>query len=347
MEIIKEEDLKKQLDTAPGRAFLFFGEEDYLKIAAVKALRERLCPDESMAFFNDVTIDFTDYTPDKLLDVMAAPPMMTEAKLIVLRGFDFTAARAAEVAENLCTVLENLSEYDYNCVVLYVAAEMLDTGYLPRRPSAMLKRLGAVATPVQFSAPTDARLARWAGKHFAHYGVAAAPAVCADLIAYAGKTMFVLANEIEKLSAFVKENGRTEVTVEDIKRVAVPASLPDAYALSNAILAGDGKAALAALAVMKFERVEPNIILGEITSLLFDMQATRVLFASGKNIKEVAAVLGKHEFKVELIARALSRTTPQRLARVIERCTEADFALKNTYLARGDYAPLEKLICSL
>ena len=346
MEIIKEEEFRKQLDRTVGRAFLFYGEEDYLKIAAVKALKEHLCPDESMAFFNNVTIDFTDYTPDKLLDTMAAPPMMTEAKLIVLRGFDFTAARAAETAAELIEVLAQLEEYDYNCVVIYAAADMLDAG-LPKRPSAMLKRLGEVATPVRFDAPTDARLARWAGKHFAHYGVSATPAVCAELIAYAGKTMFVLANEIEKLAAWAKENGKGEITPEDIRRVCVPASLPDAFALSNAILAGDGKAALEALAVLKFERVEPNVILGEISSLLFDMQAARVLFAAGKNIKEVAAALGKHEFKIGKIASALSHTTPQRLARVIERCAEADFALKNTYLARGDYAPIEKLICSL
>ena len=143
------------------------------------------------------------------------------------------------------------------------------------------------------------------------------------------------------------ENGKTEVTAQDIRRVSVPASLPDAFALSNAILAGDGKAALAALAVMKFERVDPHIIIGEISSLLFDMQAARVLFAAGKNIKEAASILGKHEFKMGKIAAALSHTTPQRLARVIERCAEADFALKNSVGSRSDYAPIEKLICSL
>ena len=200
MEIIKEEDFKKQLDAAAGRAFLFFGEEDYLKIAAVKALRARLCPDEGMAFFNDVTIDFTDYTPDKLLDTMAAPPMMTEAKLIVLRGFDFTSTRSAELAGDLCEVLSQLAEYDYNCVVIYAAAEMLDPGFLPKRPSTILKRLAEVATPVQFNTPTDARLARWAGKHFAHLGVTVSPQSCAFLVAYAGKSMYLLANEIEKIA---------------------------------------------------------------------------------------------------------------------------------------------------
>ena len=62
--IIKDEEYRKNIAKAPGRAFLFFGEEDYLKAAAVRETRAHLCPDPAMAFFNDVTIDFTDYTPD-------------------------------------------------------------------------------------------------------------------------------------------------------------------------------------------------------------------------------------------------------------------------------------------
>lgn len=341
--IIKDEDYRKQIEKAPGRAFLFFGSEDYLKAAAVKATREALCPDPGMAFFNDVTIDATDYTPDRLLDAMAAPPMMTEAKLIVLRGFDFTALKGGEL-DTLTEILAQLEEYDYNCIIINTAAELFDAGYLPKRPSATLKKIAEVATPVQFEAPTDARLARWVGKHFAHYGVTAGAAVCSALIDYAGKTMFVLANEIEKLAAYVKETGRGEVTEADIRTVAVPASLPDAFALSNALLAGNGEAALDALAIMKFERTEPSVILGEISQIFSQMQSIRVLLDAGKSIKEAAGLLKLHEYKAGLLAKAVLRISPARLARVIALAAETDMALKNSY---GDYTPLEKLICAL
>ena len=197
--IIRDEEYRKNIAKAPGRAFLFFGEEDYLKAAAVRETRAHLCPDPAMAFFNDVTIDFTDYTPDRLLDAMAAPPMMTDARLIVLRGFDFRTMKSSDL-DALTAVLAELEEYDFNCIILLVAAGLIDEGYLPKKPSTVFKKLAEVTTPVEFVAPTDARLARWASKHFAHYGVAAAPEVCTALIAHAGKTMFVLANEIEKLS---------------------------------------------------------------------------------------------------------------------------------------------------
>ncbi len=342
-EIIGNEEYRRRIGSVTGEAFLFFGPEDYLKLAALRDTRAALCPDEAMAFFNDVTIDFINYTPEKLLDAMTAPPMMSDAKLIVLRDFDFTSMRSSEI-DALLETLSRLDEFDYNCIILYTAEGMIDEGASPKRPSAILKRLAEVLTPVQFLSPSDARLARWAGKHFQHHGVTAPPEVCAALVDHAGKSMFILANEIEKLSAYVLEHGRREVTVGDIRQVAVPAVLPDAFALSNAILAGDGKAALAALAVMKFQRVEPTVILGEIARIFSDMQGVRVLLDAGKSTKEAATVLKIHEFRVTLLAKSLSHTTPRRFAKLAELLAATDMQLKSTY---ADYGPIERLIAAL
>ncbi len=342
-DFITDEDYRKGLDHAVGNAFLFFGSEDYLKAAAVRTTREALCPDPSMAFFNDIVIDATDYTDEKLLDTMAAPPMMTDARLIVLRGFDFTAIRQSEL-DGLLETVALVKEYDYNCIIIEVAADLIDEGYLPKKPSPMLKKIAKALTPVRFEAPTGARLARWAAKHFAHHGVTADPAVCTAFVEYAGNTMFVLANEIEKLSAYIKAHGKSTVTVEDIRTVTVPATLPDAFALSNAILEGNGEAALSALAVMKFERVEPTVILGEISRTFADMQSARVLFDAGKNVAEVATVLKLHEYKARLISKALAKISPARLTRVIALAAETDQALKRS---AGDYSLIETLIAAI
>ena len=342
-DFITDEAYRAQIADATGNAFLFFGSEDYLKAAAVRATREALCPDPSMAFFNDIIIDATDYTDDKLLDTMAAPPMMTDARLIVLRGFDFTAIKTAEL-DGLLETLALVKEYDYNCIIIEVAADLIDEGYLPKKPSAILKKISKTVTPVRFEAPTGARLARWVGKHFAHHGVTAEPAVCTAFVEYAGNTMFVLSNEVEKLAAYVKAQGRNTVTKDDIRTVTVPATLPDAFALSNAILEGNGEAALAALAVMKFERVEPTVILSEISRTFADMQSARVLFNAGKNVAEVAAVLKTHEYKTRLISKALAKTSPTRLARVIALAARTDQALKRS---SGDYSLIEALIAAI
>lgn len=343
MEIITEAEYRKLIGKTAGRAFLFFGEEDYLKAYDIKATREQVCPDPSFAVFNDITLDAIDFTADKLLDAMTPPPMMADERLILVRGLDFTTIKTAEL-DALIEALALLSEYDYNTVILHAAAGMLDEGYLPKKPGTVLKKLSEVATPVQFPVSTPARLTAWAGKHFQHLGVTVSPADCSFLISFAGKSMYLLASEIEKIAYYVLANGRSIATTEDIRLCAVAANDMDAFALSNAILAGKTDEALGVLGVMKFERIEPVIILGELSRTLCDMQATRLYLDVGKSVKEIAALFKCHEYKAGLLVKAVSRVSHARLVRAVSLCAEADFALKRS---SGDYAALEKLICSL
>ena len=341
--IITESEYRKLIGKTAGRAFVFYGEEDYLKSYDVKATRERVCPDPGFAVFNDITLDALDFTPDKLLDSMAPPPMMSDERLILVRGLDFTSMKAQDL-DALIETLAQLSEYDYNTVIIHVAAGLIDEGYSVKKPGTVLKKLCEVATPVHFEASTDARLAAWAGKHFAHLGVTVSPQSCAFLVAYAGKSMYLLANEIEKIAYYVLANGRTEAGDEDIKKVAVPVAEVDAFSLSNAILAGRTADALNALAVIKFERTEPTVVMGELSRTLCDMQIVRSYLDAGKSTGEIAALLKMHEYKTGLLVRAVANTAPARLARAVTLCAEADAAIKRS---SGDYAPIEKLICSL
>ncbi len=342
-DIIKDEEYRKLLPNVAGRAFLFFGKEDYLKSAAVRATRERLCPDEAMAFFNDVIIDAADYSAQKLLDTMAAPPMMSENKLIVLRGMHLGTMKPTDIEELLETLLQ-LEEYDYNTVLLVTDADTVDEGRLPQKPSAILKKLSKVFTPVWFNTPTDARLAKWVEKHFLHDGVTIAPPTVAALIERVGRNMFTLAGEIEKLVAFAKENGKNTVSVDDVRFVSSITATPDVFAFSNALLAGDGKKALDALAVMKFERQDPSKIMGEISKTLYNMQGAKLMTEAGKNIKEIAAVLDVHEYRTGLIVRAANAVSHERLSRIVALAARADASVKSSY---ADYSPIEWLISAL
>ena len=343
-QIITEADYRKLIGKTAGRAFVLFGDEDYLKSHTVKKTREAICPDEAFAVFNDITLDALDFSADKLLDAMTPPPMMADERLIVVRGLNPSNMKAAEL-DALIEALALLPEYNYNTVLLHVAAGLIDERGLPKRVPTVLKKLSEVATPVQFPASTDGRLAAWASKHFAHLGVSVSPADCAFLVAYAGKSMYLLANEIEKICYYVLSKGRNEANADDIRLVAVPTMEMDTFALSNAILEGRTERALDALAVLKFERTDPVIVMGELSRTLCDMQAMRLYLDAGKSIKEIAKLLGgMHEYKAGLLARAVSRTDPARLLRAVELCAEADAALKRS---STDYAAIEKLICAL
>ncbi len=342
-EIISEAQYRAGIGKAAGGAFFFFGEEDYLKAVAVRQTREAISPDPAFAFFNDVTIDGIDYTPDLLLDAISPPPMGADARLVVLRGLDFGAMRAGE-QQALLDVLAELPQYDYTTLILHFAAGKLEEGKIPAAPSAAVKRLAEVAVPVYFDVQTDARLAAWVGKHFAHLGVEIGRDDALFLMEYVGKSMYTLAGEIEKLAAYVKSQGGSRVDAAMIRLVASPTLSMATFAFSNAILGGKQGEALHALEVMRFERVDPIFILGELTSILALMKQSRLLLDEGKSLPEITKALFRSDYQAKLYCRAAAKVDAGRLSRTIEAACEADRELKR---GSGSYAALEKLICSI
>ncbi len=341
MEIIKEADFRKEIKTEPRAAYIFFGEEDYMKSFAMKKATEAICPDPSFAFFNEIRIDAFTYSPSVLLDALMPLPMMADRKLVSVTGLDISAMRQNEV-EDLCAVLSQLEEYDYNTVIINVASDRLDPGTLPKRPSALLKKLGEVAVLVNFEKNTPSKLAAWVGKHFEHNGVSASPQVCALVIERCGRDMFNLASETEKLSFYVKANGRDAVTAEDVKTVATPVSEYDTFAFANAISTRKKDEALDILRELKMRRVDPIFIMGDISKNVCEMASVATLKADGLTYKEVSDILGIHEYRVSLIFKINPKVEICRS--MVSRCREADKEIKNS---RDGFAVIEKLICTI
>lgn len=341
MDIIKESDFRKEIKNAPRAGYLFFGEEDYMKSFAVRLASETISPDPSFSFFNEIRFDALSYSSSALLDALMPMPMMAERKLIVITGLDFGAMKQGEV-DALCSTLAQLEEYDYNTLIINVAADRLDPGILPKRPSAILKKLGEYLTLVNFEKNTPARLSAWVGKHFEHNGVTASPDVCAMVIERCGRDMFNLASETDKLSFFVKYNGRTEVTREDVILVATPAAEYDAFAFTNAIGARKKDEALNVLRELKMRRLDPIIIMSEITKTVCDMMSVSDLKADGLTSGEIARILSIHEYRVSLMLK--NNLKPETCKNMLKRCRETDLEIKSS---REGYAALEKLICTI
>ena len=343
MDIIKEDIFRKQLKSGLCGGYLFFGEEDYLKSFSLRAAREALAGDDTFAVFNDVQIAPIDYTPSALLNALTPPPMMADQKIVTVNGLAISSMKQSEI-DDLCEVLSTLPDYDYNVLIISVPAGLIDEGNLPKRPSAILTELSKYLTPVRFEAVTGARLVAWVGKHFSHHGVSASPEVCSMLIDRCGHSMFTLSEETKKLSFYVLSHGRSNVTPEDIKNVSVSVIESDAYALANSILDGKYSAAIEALSVMKFQRVEPVIILGEVSRVICDLVSVKALQEQGLPVPEIAATLKMNDYKTRLYASAAASKPYDRLKRALLLCSEADLSLK---LSMQGYTAIERLICTL
>lgn len=343
MEIIKEDAFRKQLKKGISGGFLFYGEEDYMKTHALSLARQTLCPDTTFALFNDVRLDALDFSPNALVDALMPPPMMADLKIVSVTGLSISSMKQNEI-EDLCDSLLALKEYDYNVLIISIPAGQIDEGTL-KRPSPAVSKLGAHLTPVLFDSVSGARLVSWVAKHFEHNGVQADADTCAFLIDYCGKAMFTLASEIDKLSHYVLQNGRNTVTKDDVKNVAVSIVTTDAFTLANAILDARYEDALNALSVMKFRRVDPVIILSEVSRVICDLVSVKALLEQGVPQIEIAKLLFKsNDYKTKIYVRGASAKSMQRLERALALCSDADISLK---LSPQGYIAIEKLICSL
>ena len=343
MELIKEEMFRKQLKKGLCGGYLFFGDEDYLKSFALSSARQSICPEETFAVFNDIRLDALDYSASALLNALMPPPMMCEQKIVTVSGLNLNSMRSGEI-DDLCETLGELTRYDYNVLIISVPAGQMDEGILPKKPSAILGRLSEYLTPVYFEPISGARLCAWVGKHFQHHGVVAEPEVCAHLIEYSGKSMFILSKETEKLAYYVLQQGRSVVTKEDVESVSVAELSADSFAMTNAILEGRYEDAMNTLSVMKFRRVEPVILLSEVSRTVCDMIAIKALQEEGFPAGEISSILKMNEYKAKRYLGGVSKKSMKRLRRAVELCAEADLALKQS--PQG-YIAIEKLIGSL
>ena len=343
MGIIKEDEFRKMAKNGLSGAYLFFGDEDYLKAHAIKIAENTVCGDPSFAVFNYMKLDATAYSSSALLDALTPLPMMSDKKLVTVDGLNFSALKAKEVDE-LVEILENFGDYDYNVLIISVPAELIDEGNLPKRPSGVLNRLGTVLTPVYFEKISGEKLCSWVEKHFAHNGVKASREVCRELIEYSGKSMFTLSAETDKISFYVLSHGRSEATRDDVHNIANPEISTDAFGLANALSDGRYSDALKALAAEKFRRVDPIILMSEVSRVLCELMSIKSLLDAGYSAKEISATLKMNEYKARLYCSSAASKSKKKLEKGILLCSEADLALK---LSGKDYQAIEKLICSL
>ena len=343
MDIIKEEAFRKQLKKGLSGAYLFFGDEDYLKNFSLKSARNAICEDLSFAVFNDIQIDPLDYTPNTLVNALMPMPMMGEKKIVSINGLSINALKGNEL-QDLCEAVSAINDYDYNILIISVPAGLIDEGYLPKAPSKALQALSEVMTPVYFEAISGAKLTSWVGKHFEHNGASATPQVCDMLIEKCGKSMYSLSNETEKLAFYVLQNNRTTVTADDIENVACSVLTSDAYGLANAILDGRYSDAMDALNVLKFKRIDPIFVLPEISMVICDLFVIKALQEEGHNISEISRILKKNEYRIKIYANTAASKSRESFERALRLCSEADLELKNSSQA---YTAIEKLICSL
>ena len=346
MYIMNSDDFRREIKKGLSGGYLFFGDEDYLKANALIKAREAICPEEAFAFFNDLRIDPLDLTPDALIDALAPLPMMSEQKLVSVSRLNFSSTTRSFNVDELVEAIDALDEYPYNVLIINVPTEGIDEGHLPKKPSALFTKLTKKLKPVRFSTPPEIKLIAWCEKHFEHNGVECSDEMCRLMFDKCGRSMFTLSSEIDKLSYYVLANGRNKICTDDVELVTCSVIEQEAFGLTNALLDGKNDKALLALEAMKYNKVEPTLILAEISNTICNLILTKAMLTDGKTYPEIVSTLRTlkiSDFAVKLYMSGAASRSEERLERALALCAEAD---KHVKFSRG-YDAIEQLLSSI
>jgi DNA polymerase-3 subunit delta len=258
--------VRKQIHAgATDPIYLLQGEDEVEKSGLAHEFEELV--EEGLRAFNVERIHAGDLTTgERLVSGVASLaaavrtlPMMSPRRLVIVLQADVLLApkRDSDAAARALDELEGLLKHPEPHSTLVFVAGALD------RRGRMFKLLTKQSTLVECGVIEDlAGAERWIRNRVVAAGVEIQPAAARLLAERGGLDVKRLRNDVERLLLYTL--GQKTITIEDARAIAGPASLQDDWAMTNAIEAGAGAAALRQLALMLDAGNPPEKILGQL-----------------------------------------------------------------------------------
>ena len=303
-----------------GSAYIFYGEESYLREYYLGELRKKLVP-QGFETFNYHALEGKDLTAQALTEAAEAMPMMAERTLTAVTDWDIFKL-GEDQREKLIALLEDLPPY---CCVVFIY-DTLD--YKPNRTMKKLcKALEAHVETVEFQAASSADLLPWISRRFKALGKSIDRQTAEYLIFTCGALMTGLVPEIEKIAAYAK--GGT-VTQADVDAVADPVLSAEVFKLSDAVLQGRYDEAASILGDLLKMQTEPIMILAALGSQLRRIWTARLALDSGRDRYWLMELWGmKSDYPAKLLVNAARRTTAEWCAQAVRQCQVLDRRMKS------------------
>ncbi|WP_295747225.1 DNA polymerase III subunit delta [uncultured Oscillibacter sp.] len=304
----------------PAAAYIFYGEESYLREYYLGELRKKLIP-PGFETFNYHALEGKDVTAQSLSETVEAMPMMAERTMTAVTDYDIFKL-GEEQRGKLIALLEDLPPY---CCLVFVYDTL---EYKPNRTMKKLcKALDTYVEAVEFPAAENSDLLPWISRRFKALGKEIDRQTAEYLVFTCGGLMTGLVPEIQKIAAYAKGPA---VTREDVDAVADPVLSAEVFRLSDAVLQGNYDQAASILGDLLKMQTEPILILAALGSQLRRIWTARLALDSGRDRYWLMELWGmKSDYPAKLLLSAARRTTGEWCAQAVRQCQVLDRRMKS------------------
>lgn len=312
------EQLKSDLKAKePGRFYVLYGEEDYLRRYYLEQLK-KLVLDDLTADFNFHRLNAENFSVELLADCVESLPMMAERSLILAEDVDLFAQGDAD---RLCELLSDLPEHC--CLVL-----SYDDFKPDKRKKKLWDAIEKNAVLAEFRYQTESDLRAWIRRHFEHEKKSIAPELCGYLLQQCGLSMTRLDAEIAKIAAY---SGADTIVRADIDAVVEPTLDAVVFQLTDALALRQFDRALERLHTLLKMQTDAIPIVAAIGAQMRRLYAARILQNEGKPAEELAQLCGIQPYAATKTMGQARRVSEQFCRKAVLLCCETDAQLKSTY----------------
>ena len=332
--IISSDAFAKDAERGVFGAFLFFGEEDYLKDRAISKLRDTVLTAEGFELFNHFDISFSgasnmsrDELFSSLSDAVDAMPMMQEQKFIEIHDLSVDKMPSSEI-DTLVSACKKAGED--TVMIIFCRDSELVCDYRFEQGTNFVK-LSSAATPVRFQLLPKGRLVSYATKALLKEDVRISDSAAGLLCDICACRMMALTGEISKLVSYAGIAGKDRIIDEETVRNVCSVSAADEvpFALTDAMQKWTVQGMIEAIDKSKDMREEPIAVVSKMGRTYTDMLLIKSAMNAGLNSADISKKLRMNAYRVDKYVQSLVRVPISVIENAIAELYELDLKLKS------------------
>ena len=302
-------------------AYLFHGEESYLREFCLSEIRRQLVP-EGFEAFNFHRLEGKGLTAQALTEAVEAMPMMAERTMVQVVDWDVYKL-PEEQRRGLIALLEDLPPYC--CLVLVY-------DLLEYKPNRTYKKLYHVRE-VKFQPLNQDQLMTWVARRLKAAGHTIDVPTAEHLLFTCGALMNQLIPEIAKIAAYAQGE---RITRADIDAVASPVVEAQVFDMTRAVSRGDFDRAAELLGQLLTLQQEPFMLLSLMGGELRRLHSARIALDAGRDRFWLMEQWNmRSDYQAKLLLENARRVSRPWCARAVRRCCETDLRIKSVSGADG------------
>lgn len=300
-------ELKKSLTNGVMPIYQIFGKDAFLKENALRLLKEGFLTEPDLNLSNFTGAELKE-SFDGVLSAMQSYPFMGDKRFIVVRDYYPTKKEISS------KVVKSLFEEVYDTSVLIIINE---------EESKEISSFERV-TKVDCNRTSDDVIFRYIQSKCYKFNITISKEACYKLIEYTFGDMAKINGEVDKLIAYVGDNGK--ISQNDVELVVFKDIEHDVYKLIRFIATKDKEKAISMLKEMLLKSKDEHLVFSR---LLYHFRVLLYTSISKCSDFEVSKLLGVQQFVVTNAKAQLKLFTPKRLKEIYDKLLKYDTSFKS------------------